>query len=329
MLPGSEPAKVAAPELGDRRAVRAWALYDFGNSAFATTVMAGFFPIFFKQYWSAEVDASVSTFRLGVASSVASILIALAAPLLGAIADQGGTRKRMLAAGALLGACATMLLAAVPQGQWLPAASLYSLACFGFAASIVFYDSLIVVVAGSEESHRVSALGYALGYLGGGLLFALNVAMTLAPERFGLPDKAAAVRASFVMVGLWWLVFTLPLLRHVPEERKPARGALNAIAGGLRELSSTLRRIRRDRNLWTFLLAYWLYIDGVDTVIRMAVDYGLSLGLAASSLITALLITQFVGFPAAIAVGKLAGRLGAKRTILLCLCVYVAVTTYG
>ncbi|MDD9934999.1 MAG: MFS transporter [Myxococcales bacterium] len=312
-----------------RRQVVAWALYDWGNSAFATTVMAGFFPIFFKDYWSADADPSESTFKLGVANSLASILVALSAPLLGAIADRGAIKKRMLASFATLGIAMTLGLYFIGKGDWASATLLYVAATVGFSGSIVFYDSLIVAVAAPDESDRVSALGYALGYLGGGLLFSVNVAMTLKPALFGLSDESEAVRVSFVLVALWWALFTLPLLLRVPEPPRAKPRERSPLVEGFAQLVATLRRVRSMRQVWLFLLAYWLYIDGVDTIIRMAVDYGKSLGFATTSLIIALLITQFVGFPAALAFGRLGQRIGTRRGILIGIAVYIGVTVYG
>jgi UMF1 family MFS transporter len=316
---------------GEPRAIRAWALYDVGNSAFSTTVMAGFFPVFFKQFWCAGESATESTFRLGVTSSLASAVIALGAPLLGAIGDQSAIRKRLLAVFAMLGALSTIALAFIGRGQWQLAALAFALGTIGFGCSVVFYDSLLTAVASGEAAHRISARGYAYGYLGGGILFALNVAMTQMPALFGLPDAGAAVRVSFVMVGLWWLAFMIPLMRHVREA--PAyvtpEGGKASLRTALAKVLRTLASVRQVPAVWTFLLAYWLYIDGVDTVIRMAVDYGMSIGLPSSSLIVALLITQFVGFPATIAVGRLASRIGEKNAILCCLMVYVGVTLWG
>ncbi|MHB8765228.1 MAG: MFS transporter [Deferrisomatales bacterium] len=315
-----------------RREELCWALYDWANSAFATTVMAGFFPLFFKQYWSAGVDPTVSTFRLGLANSLAGVAVAVLAPVLGAVADRGGSRKRFLAGFALLGVAATGSLYAAGQGQWVLAATLYGLGIMGFSGANAFYDSLLVGVAGESRVDYASALGYSLGYLGGGLLFAVNVAMTLWPGAFGLPGPAEAVRVSFLTVALWWAVFTVPLLLWVPEP--PFSGArraagLAAVAGGFRQLAATFREVRRLKVVFLFLCGYWLYIDGVDTIVRMAVDYGLSIGLDHKSLIAALLLTQFVGFPAALVFGKIGERLGAKTGIFVCLAVYVGVTVWG
>jgi UMF1 family MFS transporter len=311
----------------ERRAQWGWALYDWANSAFATTVLAGFFPIFFKNHWNAGVADAEVTFRLGLAHSASGLFIFVLAPLLGALADRGGAKKAFLFAFALLGAVATALLAAAPANAWVLATVLFALASIGFSGSMVFNDALLVDVAGPAEYERVSALGYGLGYLGGGLLFLLNVAMVLKPALFGLDGATAAVQWSFVMVGIWWAIFTLPLMRWVHERPVPAgRGGIGA---ALAELGGTLRSLKEHRPIWMFLLAYWLYIDGVDTVIRMAVNFGQSLGFPDDSLIKALLLVQFVGFPAAIAFGHLGQRWGARNAVLLALAVYAGVTVWA
>lgn len=313
----------------NRREVWSWALYDWANSAFATTVMAGFFPLFFKQYWSAGLEVTRSTFALGVANSGSSLVIVLAAPLLGAIADRGGRRKRFLAVSALIGIGLTAALFLVERGHWQLAALLYALATIGFAGSLIFYDALLVSVARPQRYDAVSAFGFALGYIGGGILFALNVAMVLNPGWFGLADEAEAVRWSFVTVSLWWLLFSLPLMFWVREPGPAGEQAADSIRAGLRQLRETFREVRRLRVVFYFLLAYWFYIDAVDTIVRMAVDYGLSIGLESNSLITALLITQFVGFPAALLFGYFGGRFGPKRGIYLGLSVYVGVVLWA
>src|SRR6185503_8881909 len=220
-----------------RRPVIGWALYDWANSAFATTVMAGFFPVFFKQYWSVGTEAAVSTFRLGLLNGAGSLVVALSAPLLGAMADRGGVRLKLLALFTLIGAAATAGLYAVEQGDWIGAAIVYSLAGVGFWGGIIFNDSLLVDVAAPPEYDVVSAFGYALGYVGGGLLLLLNVAMVTAPASFGLASASDAVRLSFPMVGVWWALFMIPCLLWVHEQR-PARplppGA--AAQAGWREL---------------------------------------------------------------------------------------------
>lgn len=307
-----------------RKAQWSWALYDWANSAFATTVIAGFFPIFFSQYWAAGVAPQTQTFYLGVGGSLSSLLVMLLAPWLGGVADRAGCKKRFLMFSTLLGVCATAGLFFVGKGQWGWALMLFTLGSLGFLLGIAFYDALLVNVAQPQETDRVSALGYGLGYLGGGLLFALNVAMALKPAVFGLADAGIATRVSFLMVAMWWLAFSLPLFRHVPEiSRGPIRGS------GWRELWSTVKDLRGMRPVWMFLLAYWLYIDGVDTIIRMAVDFGLKLGFPSDSLIVALLMVQFIGFPAAIIFGRLGERLGTRRALFIAIAIYTGVTCWA
>ncbi len=313
----------------DTRRVTSWALYDWANSAFATTVMAGFFPIFFKQYWSQDVAITHSTFYLGVGNSVASLIIVILAPILGAMADIGGLRKRMLATFASLGVLATGALYLVQAGMWPFAILLYAIAVVGFSGANTFYDSLLIIVAPAKKRHRVSALGFALGYLGGGLLFLINVLMTLKPQLFGLADAAAGVRWSFITVAVWWTVFSIPLFLYV-DEPLPANGRRHVDIGGtFAALRHTAQNLRQYRGAWMFLLAYWLYIDGVDTIVRMAVDFGLNIGLGQGNLITALLMVQFIGFPAALVFGRLGERYGAQRGIWICIWAYVGVTVFA
>ncbi|HWM67394.1 MAG TPA: MFS transporter [Steroidobacteraceae bacterium] len=313
-----------------RRPVFGWAMYDWANSSFACTVMAGFFPLFFKQFWNAGVPATESTFHLGMANGAASFIVALIAPLVGAIADKGRARVRLLGLFTVLGAATTAGMYFVSKGDWLTASILYVVASLGFWGGNQFYDSLLTDVSEEHEYDLVSGYGYALGYLGGGLLFALNVAMVSKPALFGLANVSEAVRWSFVSVGIWWAVFTLFTVLFVKErsthEALPAGAAIRA---GAAELLNTLRHIRGDRTLLLFLLAYWFYIDGVNTIIKMAVDYGLSLGLKQNSLITALLIVQFVGFPAAWGFGWLGQKIGPRAGILLGIAVYTGIAFYA
>jgi UMF1 family MFS transporter len=314
----------------DKKAVWGWAMYDWANSAFATTVMAGFFPIFFKQYWSHGVDVNMSTAQLGFGNSLASLFVALMAPVLGAIADKGSAKKKFLLFFAYLGVLMTAGLFLVHKGQWALAIFVYVMGIIGFSGANVFYDSILPGIAGEDKIDYVSSLGYSMGYLGGGLLFLVNVVMTLKPAIFGLPDAAAAVRYSFLSVAIWWAVFTLFTIAWVPEEKSAsAKGGGNAITAGFRQLGTTFSKVRHLKTVFLFLLAYWFYIDGVDTIIRMAVDYGLSLGFASTDLIIALLIVQFVGFPSALIFGKLGQRWGVRKSIYLAIAIYMAVTVWG
>jgi UMF1 family MFS transporter len=314
----------------DKKKVISWALYDWANSAFATTVMAGFFPIFFKQYWSAGSTAVESTFRLGAANSIASLIIVAAAPVLGAIADRGSAKKRFLLFFAIMGILMTGALFVVKEGNWLLASALYVCGLIGFSGANVFYDSLLVFVVRQRKIDFVSALGFALGYLGGGLLFAFNVFMTQKPELFGFSGPAEAIRISFISVAVWWAVFSIPIMIFVEEpaeKSEPFR--LKTIENGFKQLLHTFDEIRKLRLVFIFLLGYWLYIDGVDTIVRMAVDYGLAIGFKAEGLVLALLITQFVGFPSAIAFGKIGEKFGPKTGIFIGIGVYILITFWA
>jgi len=313
----------------NNKTIFGWALYDWANSAFATTVMAGFFPLFFKQYWSAGSDVTMSTARLGLANSIAGIVVALSAPVLGAIADRGTSKKKFLFFFSYLGIVMTSSLYMVSKGNWPMAVMLYVLANVGFASGNIFYDSLITSISSEKKLHFVSSLGFALGYLGGGILFALNVWMTLSPATFGFADATEAVKFSFLTVGVWWAVFSIPLFLFVKEPQNTSAPGRGSVMAGLAQLRDTFHEIKHLKTIFLFLAAYWLYIDGVDTIIRMAVDYVISIGFEAKDLILALLITQFVGFPSAIGFGYLGERIGARRAIFIAISVYFFVSVWG
>jgi UMF1 family MFS transporter len=293
--------------------------------------MAGFFPIFFKGYWSYGVNANLSTARLGIANAVAGLIIALLAPVLGAMADSAGLRKRLLIFFAYLGVITTAALFLIQQGQWLLAAACYVLATVGFSGGNIFYDALLAHIAPAHRIHVVSGMGFAFGYLGGGLLLLFNVVMTLSPHSFGLPDAQTAVRWSFLTVALWWGLFSVLTILWVPPDPKPLRpaGLAATIKDGLQRVAATLTNLRRQKTILFFLIGYWFYIDGVDTIIRMAVDYGLALGFHSNDLIVALLVVQFVGFPAALVFGRVGQRWGALRAVYAAIVIYMAVTVWG
>ncbi len=309
---------------GLHRSVIAWALYDWANSAFALTVVTVFFPVLLAAFWSDGVESTVTTFRLGMANGFASLIVAVSAPLLGAIADQMGRRKGLLCVFAALGIVMTGALYFVAQGQWQIAVACYVLASVGFAGSNSLYDALLVDVTSADRFHQVSALGFGLGYLGGALLFSLNVWMVSSPSTFGFDSEIEAIRLAFILVAIWWTVFSIPLLLWV-EERADAH-ARRSVREGFRLFVGTLRQIAGNRNLVWFLAAYWLYIDGVYTIIKMAVDFGLSQGLSMQDLIRAILVTNLVGFPAALVFGRLGKSIGAKSGLYIGVSVYVVVT---
>ena len=314
-----------------RKKVISWALYDWANSAFATTVMAGFFPLFFKSFWAADLSPAESTAVIGTTNSLAGLFIMLLAPILGAYSDLGKLKKKFLAFFALLGVLSTGYLYFIPQGDWVIAASLYALAVVGFSGGNIFYDSLIVSVSKQEQRHKVSSLGFSMGYLGGGLLFVVNVLMYLNPAWFGLSSQSEAILWSFLSVAIWWAVFSLPLFMSVEEKSNTeiSKGLFENITEAFKAVASTLREIKKHKRVAIFLIAYWLYIDGVDTIVRMAVAYGSDIGLDASSMITALLLTQFVGFPATLVFGIYADKIGFKKILTIGISIYILVTFYA
>ncbi len=314
----------------NRRSVWSWALYDWANSAYATTVMAGFFPIFFKEYWADPNNPNQSTFYLGMANSIYAIVVAALAPFLGAIADQGSKKKKLLIFFAFMGSIMTGGLCIINQGHWQLAVLFYMIATIGYASSNIFYDSLLTDIATEKKVDSVSSLGYGLGYLGGGLLFLLNVIMYLKPHFFGIPDRATAIKLSFLSVAVWWLVFTIPLILYVSEPNDgKSVNLIKAINMGWNQLIETFKEIRKMRVVGLFLLAYWFYIDGVDTIIKMAVDYGMSLNFPKESLIIALLVVQFIAFPAAIIYGWIATKIGTKNGIMIGIIGYSVITFLG
>ncbi|RCL90256.1 MFS transporter [bacterium] len=316
--------------LKKNKEIISWSLYDWANSTFSTTVMAGFFPIFFKQYWSTAADVTLSTWYLGLANSIASILVASLAPFLGAIADKASVKKKLLIFFAFIGVISTGSLSMVSQGYWRVAIIFYIAASVGFMSANIFYDSLLPSVAPKEKRDFVSSLGFALGYIGGAILFLINVTMYLNPEFYGIADAPSAIKISFLTVAVWWAVFSIPILIFVKEPLVQIDiGVFQSIKLGWSQLISTLKSIRELRIVATFLVAYWLYIDGVDTMIRMAVDYGTSLGFSSSSLITALLMVQFIAFPATLIYSWLAGKIGIKNGIMVGIIGYALISILG
>ena len=307
-----------------------WSLYDWANSTFSTTVMAGFFPIFFKQYWSTASEVTVSTWYLGLANSIASIIVASLAPFLVAIADKASVKKKLLILFAYIGVISTGSLSMVSQGQWKIAIIFYVAASIGFMSANIFYDSLLPSVAPKEKREFVSSLGYALGYIGGAILFLINVTMYLNPQFYGIADAPTAIKLSFLTVAIWWAVFSIPVIIFIKEPTvQNDIGVLRSIKMGMSQLITTIQSIRELKIVTTFLIAYWLYIDGVDTMIRMSVDYGTSLGFSSSSLIQALLMVQFIAFPATLVYGWFAGKIGVKRAILVGIIGYALISVLG
>ena len=322
--------------LGTRQA-RAWAAYDWANSAFATTILAAVFPIFYRDVAGADLvgadGANAADLYWSYTQTISLAIVAVLSPILGAVADYMGAKKRFLGGFILLGVIATQALFFVERGSWLFASAAFVIAFVGFAGANVFYDALLPHVAPKGRADQLSASGYALGYLGGGLLLLLNLAWILNPERFGFADTMSATRWSLVSVGLWWALFSLPVLRRVPEPPRTIEDAEEAsgrspspLTAGFARLAETFRDLRQYRQLLLFLVAFWLYADGIGTIVKMATIYGRTLGLEQGDLIGALVLTQFAGIPFAFAFGLLAQRIGRKRALYLGLSVYAAIS---
>lgn len=312
---------------------KAWALYDWANSAFATTVMTAFLPFYYQDVAAVQLSDTDATAYWGYTTAFALALVAVVSPVLGAIADYMGAKKRFLAVFMGFGAGFSALLWYVGEGEWLLASGLFIVANVGFAGANVFYEALLPSVARGDDVDRVSTVGYAVGYFGGGLLLALNAAWFISPEAFGFADGGEAVRASFVSAAVWWILFSLPLFRVVPEPSPQLAAGetagLDPVSAGFARVARTLREIRRYPDLFLFLLAYLIYNDGVGTIIKMSSIYGAEIGIERTDLIGAFLLVQFVGVPFTLAFGQVAGRITAKNGLFVCLLVYTGISVFG
>jgi len=316
-----------------KKQVNAWVMYDWANSAFATTVMAGFMPVYFRALaTSAGLSEVNATSAWAFVATIALILIAVLAPGMGYMADRMAGKKRFLTIFAVLGSIASIFLF-LPHGDMFRLAGLiYIIGNIGFAGANIFYNALLPHVSTEEDMDQVSTKGYALGYLGGGILLVINVLMFMFPEWFGIPSQEWGVRLSFVTVGLWWLGFTIPLWRHVREPKtayleKVGFGA--ALRAGFKEMANTFRNIQKFPEAFKLLLAFWLYNDGIGTIIKMATAYGDEIGIGQSEMIGALALVQFVGIPFSFAFGSMAKRIGAKTSVLIGLGLYTFIAIGG
>jgi MFS transporter, UMF1 family len=312
-----------------RPEVRAWAMYDWANSAVQVTIISAVFPIYFHNVVAKDLGDAEATSRFAWATTLAIIIVAVIAPLLGSIADYAAMKKKLLGAFLWLGALAAIAMYGIGPGDWNLALVLFVIVNVGVAGSIVFYDSLLPHLVSAADMDRVSSAGYATGYVGGGVLLAINLLMIQKPGWFGIPDAGMAVRLSLASVGIWWLVFSIPLFRKVPEPARKIEAdespAGNALVTGFKRLVETLRELRVYRQAFLFLLAFLVYNDGIQTIIRMATTFGSEINIDQNAMITALLITQFVGIPCAFVFGMVAARIGPKVAIFIGLMVYAVI----
>lgn len=312
---------------------RAWAWYDWANSAYFTTVITAVFPSFYATYAAAGLEPVMATARFGAVTTISVATVAVMAPILGALADYTGGRKRLMASFMTVGVLSCAAMALIGEGDVGLASALFFIGNIGVSGSLVFYDSLLPHVARPEETDRVSTAGFALGYVGGGLLLLVNLAWILQPAWFGFSSTTAAVKVSFVSVAVWWAVFSLPLFRRVPEppvHRDPGEGHDGpAIFAAFVRLGHTFQDIRRYRQAFLLFLAMLLYQDGIQTIIRMAAVYGAEIGLNQTVQIGAFVMVQFLGIPFALLFGALGTRIGTKRALFIAIAVYALATILG
>jgi UMF1 family MFS transporter len=307
-------------------------MYDWANSAFATTIMAAMFPPFYRSMAKAAgLSDANATASWAYTTSVALLLVAVLAPVLGAISDHTGNKKRFVASFALLGIGATALFVFLGDDTYILGSGLFILGNVGFAGANVFYESLLPHIAQKDDIDQVSTHGYALGYLGGGILLIINVLWFMKPEWFFMPGANFALRASFLSVAVWWAAFSIPFFRQVPEPLvvRIRQEHTNALRAGFQRLAHTFRQITQYRQLLLFLVAFWIYNDGIGTIIKMATAYGDEIGIGVTDMTLALIITQFVGIPFSFGFGWLARRLGTRLSILLALGVYTLISIAG
>lgn len=319
-------AMTAQAEKAYRKVINSWAMYDWANSAFATTIMAAVLPVYYSKVAGATLAPNIATSYWGYTTTIALLIVAFLSPILGAIADFSGVKKKFLAYFAAMGIVGTALLYFVTTGDWFIASLFFIIGNVGFAGSDLFYNSLLPHVARPEDIDQVSTRGYAFGYLGGGLLLAVNIAMIQL-----MPEGTLAPRLAFVSVAVWWAIFTIPILKNVtePPATRHAGEHPNPVRAGFTRLKKTFKEIQRYRQLFIFLIAFWIYNDGIGTIIKMATIYGAEVGIGQTTLIGTLLMVQFVGIPFSFGFGWLAKRLGTKKSIYLALGVYTIISIFG
>jgi UMF1 family MFS transporter len=315
-----------------RKIINSWAMYDWANSAFATTIMAAMFPPFYRAMATAAgMTEGNATAAWAYTTSIALLIVALLAPVLGAISDHTGGKKWYVAFFAGMGIVGTGLMVVLGDESYVLGSVLFVMGNVGFAGANVFYESLLPHIAKKGDIDQVSTRGYALGYLGGGILLIINMLWYNWPDVFFMPEAGFAIKASFFSVSVWWALFSIPLFRNVPEPPvvRTEGESENVLSAGFARLAHTFRRLASYKQLLLFLVAFWIYNNGIGTIIIMATAYGDEIGIEVTHMVIALIITQFVGIPFSFAFGRLARRIGAKRGILVALVVYTFISIAG
>ncbi|MBS7531400.1 MFS transporter [Hazenella sp. IB182353] len=315
----------------DKKAVRSWAMYDWANSAFATIIIAAVMPIFYSKVAANTLAPATATAYWGYTQSISLILVVILSPLLGAIADASNSKKKFLRFFVIMGVLATTLMFTIGEGDWLWASLLLIVGTLGFSGANVFYDAFLSDVAPEKDRDMVSAKGFSYGYVGGGSILALSLALITFHDKVGI-SSLSATQISFFATGIWWLLFSIPIFRNV-HEKKIIQGVkqppMATALSGFRSVWQTIRAIKQYPELLKFLIAFWFFSDGINTIVKMSVIFGAEIGIGQQDLITALLITQFVGFPCTLFFGKIASKFGSKLTLVITLCVYLFITILG
>lgn len=315
----------------DKKAIRGWMMYDWANSAFATTIMAAVLPVFYSSYYAAQLEDHVATSFWGYTQSIGTLFVALLAPILGAISDYSSNKKQFLRFFAYMGMIASVLFAFVGQGLYVLASILMIIGTIGFSGGNVFYDAFLPEVAKGKNIDKISTAGFAFGYIGGGVLLAINLFLIMNYKMFGFANEVIPTKISLASVGLWWFIFSIPMFKNVKEkkiERKEKRTE-SYVAIGFKRVGTTFKTITQYKQLLIFLVAFWMYNDGISTIIKMATAYGAEIGIGTNDLIAALLITQFVGIPCTFFFGWLASKIKVKTALLISLWIYVGIVVVG
>jgi UMF1 family MFS transporter len=310
------------------RTVKSWIAYDAGNSAFATTVVAAFFPIFYLEFWASNLSKIEASIYLNWTLVICNVSILISGPVIGAITDINQSTKRSLTIFTVISVFFVGLLYFLDAGSWIYALIFFGVANFCFCVAQIPYDKILTKIATPEKFSIISNQGYAWGYAGGGLLFIVNALMSIYPESFGLASQSDAIRVSFLMVSIWWLLFLIPLLINFKETKNDQRSK-GIVISSLKNIVTTLKSVYQYKNAFLFLIAFFLFIDGAHTVIYLASTFALNLGLETSSIIQALILVQLVAFPATLIWGYVANRFGDKLVLYLTISSYIFIIIYS
>ena len=310
------------------KTVKSWIAYDAGNSAFATTVVAAFFPIFYLQYWASSMTELEASVYYSWALVISNVSILLSGPVIGAITDLNQSTKKSLTVLTLTSVFFVGLLYFLQAGSWMLALTFFVIANYCFCVAQIPYDKILTKISTPNNFSIISNQGYAWGYFGGGLLFIVNAFMSINPSAFGLVSQAEAIRVSFLMVSVWWLIFLMPLLLNF-KETKEVNKSKNSIIQSIKNIVSTFKSVYKYKNAFIFLVAFFLFIDGAHTVIYMASTFALNLGLETNAIIQALILVQIVAFPATLIWGYVAGRFGDKLVLYITIISYVCIIIYS